>query len=157
MLPFPSSACALENDQTSHRATRSEAFLKSRWYWGWNKPQDSMAWMLSVFQMSDQPVEGTFPDADRSTVSSTTASNVQTKFWLFFIIWRFLLSINISNNTNVASEYCIHMCRSLVSKPLVTETMWLHGICLFVLKSEWEAFSLMHSNFQSYEILLHTH
>lgn len=45
-----------------------------------------MAWMLSVFQMSDQPVEGTFPDADRSTVSSTTASNVQTKFWLFFII-----------------------------------------------------------------------
>lgn len=30
-----------------------------------------------LFQMSDQPAEGTFTDADRSTVTSTTASNVQ--------------------------------------------------------------------------------
>lgn len=32
--------------------------------------------------MSDQPAEGTFTDADRSTVTSSTASNVQYHIFL---------------------------------------------------------------------------
>ena len=38
---------------------------------------ERVGFFFSLFQMSDQPAEGTFTDADRSTVTSTTASSVQ--------------------------------------------------------------------------------
>lgn len=78
VLPFPFSACALRNNQTSQQATRLAAVLNSAM---WSSHAAALIlneqYLFCLFQMSDQPAEGMFTDADRSTATSTTASNVQ--------------------------------------------------------------------------------
>lgn len=45
--------------------------------------------------MSDQPAEGTFTDADRNTVTSTTASSVQYNIFLL-LDWHYIIKTQIS-------------------------------------------------------------
>lgn len=65
-----------------------------------------------LFQMSDQPTEGMFTDADRSTVTSTTASSVKHHL-LLLLAWPYTIKTYL---TGASHFFCFFFCFNLFIK-----------------------------------------